>query len=109
MKRIHYTDGYLLNPQHPITISLIGAGGTGSQVLTCLARLDVTLRNLGHPGLFITLYDPDDVSEANIGPVFVMRYPKSQLTQFDTMLTSSVCSSSIRNITLDGFVCPCFV
>jgi len=42
-------------------------------------------------------------------PVFVMRYPKSQLTQFDTMLTSSVCSSSIRNITLDGFVCPCFV
>ena len=67
MKRIHYTDGYLLNPQHPITISLIGAGGTGSQVLTCLARLDVTLRNLGHPGLFITLYDPDDVSAANIG------------------------------------------
>lgn len=42
MKRVHYTDNYLINPQHPVTVNLIGAGGTGSQVLTCLARLDVT-------------------------------------------------------------------
>jgi len=67
MKRVHYTDNYLINPQHPVTINLIGAGGTGSQVLTCLARLDVTLRALNHPGLFVTLYDPDEVTEANIG------------------------------------------
>ena len=67
MKRVHYIDAYLMNPQHPVTVSLIGAGGTGSQVLTCLARLDVTLRALGHPGLFVTLYDPDIVTEANIG------------------------------------------
>ena len=67
MKRVHYTDSYLINPQHPITINLVGAGGTGSQVLTCLARLDVTLQALGHPGLFVTLYDPDEVTEANIG------------------------------------------
>lgn len=67
MKRVHYTHNYLLNPQHPVTINIIGAGGTGSQVLTCLARLDVTLRGLGHPGLFVTLYDPDIVTEANIG------------------------------------------
>lgn len=67
MKRVHYIDNYLLNPQHPVTVNLIGAGGTGSQVLTCLARLDVTLRALGHPGLFVTLYDPDIVTEANIG------------------------------------------
>lgn len=67
MKRVHYTDSYLINPQHPVTVNLIGAGGTGSQVLTCLARLDVTLRALGHPGLFVTLYDPDEVTEANIG------------------------------------------
>ena len=62
MKRVHYIDNYLLNPQHPVTVNLIGAGGTGSQVLTCLARLDVTLRALGHPGLFVTLYDPDIVN-----------------------------------------------
>lgn len=67
MKRVHYTDNYLINPQHPVTVNLIGAGGTGSQVLTCLARLDVTLRALNHPGLFVTLYDPDEVTEANIG------------------------------------------
>lgn len=67
MKRIHFTHSYLTNPQHPVTVNLIGAGGTGSQVLTCLARLDVTLRALGHPGLFVTLYDPDIVSESNIG------------------------------------------
>ncbi len=67
MKRVHYTDNYLINPQHPVTINLIGGGGTGSQVLTCLSRLDVTLRALGHPGLFVTLYDPDIVTESNIG------------------------------------------
>ena len=37
MKRVHYTDSYLLNPQHPVTVNLIGGGGTGSQVLTNLA------------------------------------------------------------------------
>lgn len=67
MKRVHYVDNYLINPQHPVTVNLIGAGGTGSQVLTCLARLDVTLRTLGHPGLYVTVYDPDTVTEANIG------------------------------------------
>lgn len=67
MKRVHYIHDYLLNPQHPVTINLIGAGGTGSQVLTCLARLDVTLRGLGHPGLFVTVFDPDIVTETNIG------------------------------------------
>ncbi len=67
MKRVHYIDNYLMNPQHPVTVNIIGAGGTGSQVLTCMARLDVTLRALGHPGLFVTLYDPDIVTEANIG------------------------------------------
>ncbi len=67
MKKVHYTANYLINPQHPVTVNLVGAGGTGSQVLTCLARLDVTLRALGHPGLHVTLYDPDEVTEANIG------------------------------------------
>ena len=67
MKRVHYIHNYLLNPQHPVTVNLIGTGGTGSQVLTNLARLDVTLRALNHPGLFVTVYDPDIVTEANIG------------------------------------------
>ena len=67
MKRVHYTDSYLLVPQHPVTVNLIGCVGTGSQVLTNLARLDVTLRSLGHPGLLVTKDDPDSVTEANKG------------------------------------------
>ena len=70
MKRVHYVDNYLINPQHPVTVNVIGAGGTGSQALTCLARFDTALRGLGHPGLFVTLYDPDTVTEANIGRQF---------------------------------------
>jgi PRTRC genetic system ThiF family protein len=66
-KRFHYTDPYILSPQHPITIALIGAGGNGSQMLTQLARIDQAIKRLGHPGLYVTLFDDDKVSEANIG------------------------------------------
>lgn len=48
-------------------IVLVGAGGTGSQVLTGLARLDRALRALGGNGLNVTVYDADNVSEANVG------------------------------------------
>ena len=67
MKKIHYTDRYLLNPYHPVTVFVIGAGGTGSQVATGLARMSVALQALGHPGLHVTVFDPDTVTEANIG------------------------------------------
>lgn len=67
MKKIHYTDNYLLKPYHPVTIFVAGAGGTGSQVITNLARMDMALRALGHPGLHVTVFDPDTVTEANIG------------------------------------------
>lgn len=66
-KRIHFVDNYLLNPQHPVSVNVIGAGGTGSQVVTSLARIDASLKALNHPGLHVTVYDPDTVSEANIG------------------------------------------
>lgn len=67
MKKIHYTDNYLLSPHHPVSVHIIGAGGTGSQVATNLARMDMALQALGHPGLHVTVFDPDTVSEANIG------------------------------------------
>lgn len=67
MKKIHYTDRYLLNPHHPVTVFVIGAGGTGSQVATNLARISIALQALGHPGLHLTVFDPDTVTEANIG------------------------------------------
>lgn len=61
----HYTPSALLNRQ--VEITLIGAGGNGSQMLTGLARLNHALKALGHPGLFVTVFDPDFVSESNIG------------------------------------------
>lgn len=67
MKKIHYTDNYLLRPYHPVTVFVVGAGGTGSQVITNLARMDMALQALGHPGLHVTVFDPDIITEANIG------------------------------------------
>ena len=67
MRQIHYTDNYLLKPYHPVTVFIIDAGGTGSQVITNLARMDTALQASGHPGLHVTLFDPDTVTQANIG------------------------------------------
>lgn len=62
----HVTNARLLSGQVPVILA--GCGGTGSQVLTGLARLDRALRALEHPGgLHVTVYDPDRVSEANVG------------------------------------------
>ena len=67
MKYVHYVNNYLLNPYHPVTVSLIGCGGTGSQVLTSLGRISYALQQLGHPGLHVVAYDGDIVTEANCG------------------------------------------
>lgn len=66
-KKWHYTAEYILKPEHPVTINVIGAGGNGSQVLNNLARIDQSLKRLGHPGLYVTCFDPDVVTEANMG------------------------------------------
>lgn len=65
--KTHFTHEYILNPRHRVTVNLIGAGGTGSQVLSALARMDYALYKLGHPGLHVTVYDDDVVTDANIG------------------------------------------
>jgi len=51
-----------------VKIYLVGAGGSGSQVLSGLARLHLAMRSLGHPGgLDVTVFDSDTVSTSNIG------------------------------------------
>ncbi|MDP3561739.1 MAG: PRTRC system ThiF family protein [Legionellaceae bacterium] len=65
--RVHFPPSYFTNPPHPISVHLIGCGGTGSQVLNGLARINHTMKALDHPGLHITAFDPDTVSETNIG------------------------------------------
>ena len=66
-KTVHFTDNYILNPTHQVTVNLIGCGGTGSQVLTALSRMSHSLIALNHPGFHITVFDPDIVTDANLG------------------------------------------
>ena len=65
--KVHFADNDLLAPTNPIEVNLIGAGGTGSQVLTGLARMNYALNALGHAGLRVRLWDDDTVTEANLG------------------------------------------
>ena len=48
-------------------ILLVGAGGTGSQILTDLARMNQALISLGGKGIRVTTIDPDNVTATNVG------------------------------------------
>ncbi|MGB3588914.1 MAG: ThiF family adenylyltransferase, partial [Tunicatimonas sp.] len=63
---IHFLPKALVQDREPISVCLIGVGGTGSQLLPQLARIHTTLQALGKQGLQITVYDGDTVSEANL-------------------------------------------
>ena len=65
--KVHFTENALINPTNPVTVNLIGAGGTGSQVLTALARMNHALTELNHAGLSVRLWDDDVITEANLG------------------------------------------
>lgn len=54
-------------PTRPLEVAVIGAGGTGSQVITALAQINYALGKLGHPGLNVIVVDDDTVSESNVG------------------------------------------
>ncbi len=66
-QKIHFTDSDLINPTNPILVNLIGAGGTGSKVLTALMEMNHSLIELGHAGLQIRLWDDDVITQANLG------------------------------------------
>lgn len=65
--KVHFTDNYLISPTNPISVNIIGAGGTGSKVLTALMEMNHSLIALGHAGLQIRLWDDDIITEANLG------------------------------------------
>ena len=58
---------WVINPPHRLEFSVVGCGGTGSQVLQGLARMNYALESLGHPGIHVIAYDFDKVEESNIG------------------------------------------
>lgn len=74
--KVHFTDNYLINPTNPITVNLIGAGGTGSKVLTALMEMNYSLVELGHAGLQVRLWDDDTITHANLGR---QRFAESEL------------------------------
>ena len=51
----------------PVQIAVAGCGGSGSHVLAGLARLHTCLVGLDHPGLAVVAYDPDRVTDSNVG------------------------------------------
>jgi len=65
--KYHYLEKYLMAPTHPITISVIGCGGTGSYVVTQLAKLAVALYETRKIDLSVTVYDNDVVEAHNVG------------------------------------------
>ena len=67
MAKTHRVNEYLIGCPHLITVTVVGCGGTGSQVLTALARIHMALVKTGRQGLYVEAYDNDKVSEANIG------------------------------------------
>ncbi len=64
---VHFTENYLISPTNPIEVCLVGAGGTGSKVLTALMEMNHSLLALGHAGLQVRLWDDDVITEANLG------------------------------------------
>lgn len=65
--KYHYIDQYIASSQHKITINLVGAGGTGSHVLTNLAMINHSLIALSKQPLFVKVFDPDEVTATNVG------------------------------------------
>lgn len=51
-----------------VSVTVVGAGGTGSALIPRLMQLHFAMLELGHPGgLKVTLWDDDVVSQSNIG------------------------------------------
>ncbi len=61
-----YAPEWLIASDKPVAITLVGAGGTGAEMLDGLARMEKAITALGHPGFQVTVWDGDIVSETNI-------------------------------------------
>ncbi|WP_286920410.1 PRTRC system ThiF family protein [Flavobacterium sp. UBA4197] len=65
--KVHFTHKDLINPTNPVSVNVIGAGGTGSKLMTALMEMSHSLIELGHPGLSVRLWDDDIITLANLG------------------------------------------
>ena len=67
MNNYHYAPQYFMEPLHPITVTVVGVGGNGTQVLNDLAKIHCSLQQLNHPGLMVYAIDDDKIEQTNIG------------------------------------------
>jgi PRTRC genetic system ThiF family protein len=65
--KVHFIQQSLLNPTNPISMIVVGCGGTGSHFLHAIARADLALTAMDHPGFSVTVFDPDKVELPNMG------------------------------------------
>lgn len=79
---VHIVQKELLQPYNPVSVNLIGAGGTGSQMLTALARMSQALNGLNHPGFMVTLFDDDTVQTPNLARQL---FTSAELGQFKSV------------------------
>ncbi|QEM06428.1 PRTRC system ThiF family protein [Mucilaginibacter rubeus] len=80
---IHFTAGSLVDPTNPITVNLIGAGGTGHRMLTELLRIHISLQAFGRPGLQVNVFDDDIISDANRGR---QMFAQSEIGHFKSVI-----------------------
>lgn len=60
----HYLEG---NVRWPLTVTVVGCGGNGAQMLSGLAAIEVALKEIGNRSISVEVYDNDVVTTANIG------------------------------------------
>lgn len=61
----HKINPRIYNAVEPIKVAIVGVGGTGSFLLRELARINHSIKALGHAGLYVEAYDPKDVTEVS--------------------------------------------
>ena len=66
-QKAHFVHPYLVNPTNPISVNVIGAGGTGSHLVAALGKINFALNTLNHAGLQVRAYDHDLVQSPNFG------------------------------------------
>ena len=83
MNNYHYAPQYFMEPLHPITVTVVGVGGNGTQVLNDLAKIHCSLQQLNHPGLMVYAIDNDKIEQTNIGR---QKFSQADLGQYKAVV-----------------------
>lgn len=80
---VHFADKYILQPTNPLVVNVIGAGGTGTEMMAKLAKMNCAMTALGHAGLQVNLFDDDRITEANLAR---QEFSSSELGMFKAVV-----------------------